>query len=73
MRNRQRHRLREKQAPYREPNERLDPGTPGSCPEPKTDAQLLSLPGILGMEFKFKSTLLEASLLDNSFTDEKVI
>ena len=25
---------------------RLDPGTPGSCPELKADAQLLSHPGI---------------------------
>ena len=45
-RERQRHRQREKQAPCRESNVGLDPGTPGSCPEPKADAQLLSLPGI---------------------------
>ena len=25
---------------------KLDPGTAGSCPEPKTDSQLLSHPGI---------------------------
>ena len=31
-RNRQRHRQREKQAPCREPNVGLDPGSPGSCP-----------------------------------------
>ena len=43
---RQRHRQREKQAPCREPDVGLDPGTPGSCPEPKADAQLLSHPGI---------------------------
>ena len=35
---RQRHRQREKQAPCREPVVGLDPGTPGSCPEPKADA-----------------------------------
>ena len=28
----QRHRQREKQAPCREPDVELDPGTPGSCP-----------------------------------------
>ena len=31
--------------PCGEPNARLDPRTPGSPPEPKTDAQLLSHPG----------------------------
>ena len=48
MRNteRQRHRQREKQAPHGEPNAGLDPRTPGSCPEPKTDIQSLSHPGI---------------------------
>ena len=44
-RDRQRHREREKQAPRREPDVGLDPGTPGSCPEPKADAQPLSHPG----------------------------
>ena len=34
-RERQRHRQREKQAPCREPDTRLNPGTPGSRPEPK--------------------------------------
>ena len=33
----QRHKQREKQGPCREPDVRLDPGTPGSCPEPKAD------------------------------------
>ena len=37
-RERQRHRQKEKQAPCREPNVGLDPGTPGSHPEPKADA-----------------------------------
>ena len=31
--------LREKEAPCREPGMGLDPRTPGSCPEPKADAQ----------------------------------
>lgn len=43
-RERQRHRQREKQAPRREPDVGLDPRTPGSCPKPKVDAQLLSHP-----------------------------
>ena len=42
----QRQRQREKQAPCREPYVGPDPGSLGSCPEPKTDAQLLSHPGI---------------------------
>ena len=42
---RKRHRQREKQAPYREPDEGLNPRTPGSCPEPKADAKPLSHPG----------------------------
>ena len=37
---------REKQAPCREPDVGLDPGTPGSCPGLKADAKLLSHPGI---------------------------
>ena len=41
-----RHRQREKQAPCREPDVGPDPGTLGSCPESKADAQLLSHPGI---------------------------
>ena len=44
-RERQRHRQREKQAPCREPDVGLDPGTLGSQPEPKADAQPLSPPG----------------------------
>ena len=35
---RQRPRQREKQAPCREPDAELDPGSPGSHPEPKADA-----------------------------------
>ena len=45
-RERGRIRQREEQAPCREPDVGLDPGTPGSCPEPKADAQLQSHPGI---------------------------
>ena len=36
---RQRHQQREKLAPFREPDVGLDPGTPGSYPKPKADAQ----------------------------------
>ena len=45
-RERQRHRRREKQAPCREPDVGLDPGTPGSYPGPKAGAKPLSHPGI---------------------------
>ena len=45
-RERRRHRQREKQAPHREPDVGLDPGTPGSHPGPKADAEPLSHPGI---------------------------
>ena len=37
---------REKQAPCKEPDVGLDPGSPGSCPGPKVDAQPLSHPGV---------------------------
>ena len=44
---RQRHRQREeKQAPCKEPDVGLNLGNPGSGPEPKVDAQLLSHPGV---------------------------
>ena len=43
-RERQRHRQKEKQAPCRDPDVGLDPGTPGSRPEPKADTQPLSHP-----------------------------
>ena len=44
---RQRHRQREKQAPCREPDVGLDPGTPGSHPGPKAGGvKPLSHPGI---------------------------
>ena len=41
-----RDRQKEKQAPCREPNVGLDPGTSGSRPEPKAGTKLLSHPGI---------------------------
>ena len=50
-RERQRHRQREKQAPCREPDVGLDPGTPGSHPGPKAGAKLLSHPGIPNILF----------------------
>ena len=46
QRERQRHRQKEKQAPCREPDVGLDPGTTGSYLEPKADAPLLSHPGV---------------------------
>ena len=51
MRERQRHRQWEKQAPCREPDVRLDPRTPGAHPEPKADAES-GFP-----DFSFKETL----------------
>ena len=48
-RKRGRHRQREKQAPCEEPYVVLLPRTPGSCPEPKADAQQLNHPGVLGV------------------------
>ena len=45
-RERQRQRQREKQAPHKETNVGLDSWIPGSPPEPKADAQLLSHSGI---------------------------
>ena len=55
---RQRHRQREKHALCKEPDVGLDPGTPGSCPGPKADAQLLSHPGVpLFFFFLFKKSM----------------
>ena len=47
MKDRERERQREKQAPCRKPDVGLDPGTTGSRPEPKADTQPLSHPGVL--------------------------
>ena len=44
-RERQTHRQREKQVPCRKPDAGLNPGTPGSHPEPQADAKPLSHPG----------------------------
>ena len=46
MRERQRHRQREKQPPCREPNVGLHLRTPGSRTEPKAEAQPLSHPEV---------------------------
>ena len=51
MRERERHRQREKQALCREPDAGLNPRTLGSLPEPKADAQLLSHPGVPEPQF----------------------
>ena len=45
LREKQRHRQREKQAPCRKPNVGLHPETLGSHPKQEADAQLLSHPG----------------------------
>ena len=54
QRERQRHRQREKQAPCKEPDVGLNPGTSGSRPRPKADAQPLSHPGVPHSFFFFK-------------------
>ena len=46
MRDRQGHKQREKQAPCREPDAGLDPGTPGSGPGLKAGTKPLSHQGI---------------------------
>ena len=51
-RGRDRQRQREKQAPCRKPDVGLDPGTLGSFPGPKVDAQPLSHLGIPRPDFK---------------------
>ena len=51
-RERQGHRQREeKQAPCREPDVGLNPGNPGSRPEPKADAKPPSHPGVPAFDF----------------------
>ena len=54
---RDRDRLREKEAPCREPGMGLDPRTPGSCPEPKADAQPLSHPSAPESTISFSNLL----------------
>ena len=55
MRDTERDTLREKQAPCREPDAGLNPGTPGSLPEPKAGTQPLNHPGVPCEEIKKKS------------------
>lgn len=44
MRDPERERQRENQAPHRKPDVGLDPSTPGSCPDPKADIQTTEPP-----------------------------
>ena len=53
-RDRQRHRQREKEAPCREPDVGLDPGSPASRPGSKAGTKPLSHPGIPFFFFLFK-------------------
>ena len=46
MRDTHTEREKQRQAPCREPDVALDPGSPGSGPRPKANAQPLSHPGI---------------------------
>ena len=48
---RQRHRQREEQAPCQDPDVGFNPRTPGSRPEPKSDGQPLSHPGVPQFDF----------------------
>ena len=67
-RQRQRQRQREKQAPHREPDVGLNPGTPGSFPGLKADVQLLSHPGVPQKDFQMLRRtykILEALPLSN--------
>ena len=41
-----------------QPNVGLDPGTPGSCPAPKGDAQLLSHPGAIWSQMQTIESIL---------------
>ena len=59
----QRHRLREKQAPCREPDKGPDPPTQGSHPVPKANAQPLSHRGAPDIFIKLKTFLSMSSLL----------
>ena len=56
-RKRQRHGQREKQAPCREPEVGLDPGTPGSHLGPKAGAEPLSHPSSLMCSFQYYNQL----------------
>ena len=50
QRSRGRNKGRGREAPQRDANMGLNPGIPGSHPEPKADAQLLSHPGVPRLE-----------------------
>ena len=54
----QRHRQREKQDSCQEPDAELNSGAPGSRPEPKAGANLLSHPGIPPSAFVTRSQLM---------------
>ena len=73
---------REKQAPCKKPSAGLNPGSPGSRPEPKADAQLLSHPGVppisvlnckympfnsIKMSFLCNAVLLHCSIINRGF------
>ena len=49
MRDTERQRQKEKEAPCKEPDVGLDPRTLGFYPKLKADSQLLSLPGVLNL------------------------
>ena len=66
-RKKQRQRQREKQAPCKAPNVGLDPGTAGSRPQLKADAQLLSHPGVPTI-VSLKPRILFCLLYIHSFT-----
>ena len=64
QRQRQRHRQREKQAPCREPDVGLDPGSPGPCPRLQvalnrcaTKAALKKLLSLINLALIFQSIL----------------
>ena len=63
-RERERERQREKQAPCREPDLGLDPGTPGSHPELKAGAQPLSHQAPRGLAILTSMHPIWLSLLD---------
>ena len=63
MRDTERYRQREKRAPYKEPDVELDPGTPGSHPGLKADAQPLSHPGVPVLEFKIDFVICTFSII----------
>ena len=57
VRDTERKRQREKQAPCREPGVGLDPGTPGSCPQLKANTQPLSHPAVPTSDFNIHPLL----------------